>query len=260
MTRRYYHPQLPHPGHRVTLHPQVSHHVLRVCRTPRGETILLFNGRGAYRPARLVGVDGDRAVVEGVEDGSPSRLAGDPHHPPNAAPGRLILLQAMCRHAAFDLIVRMATELGVHQIYPLRTRRSVAAGNRQARWQRICTSAASQCGRNDLPTILPPTSLKAALGIPTCLAPAWCCCQAPRGFRISRVIGSCWWGPRVAWTTTRCCSPSSTASNRLACGDGPCAPTRRPVQRWPATARRLRYWMAALASMEIPLLDTPTMD
>ncbi len=59
----------------------------------------------------------------------------------------------------FDLIIQKLTELGVSEIIPLKTERSIVKidGNREDkkinRWQSICKEAAEQSHRNIIPTV-----------------------------------------------------------------------------------------------------------
>jgi 16S rRNA (uracil1498-N3)-methyltransferase len=64
-----------------------------------------------------------------------------------------------------DLVVRMATEIGISAIHAVLTSRAVAdpAPARVDRWRRIALESARQCGRADLPEIHPPASLGEAL-------------------------------------------------------------------------------------------------
>jgi 16S rRNA (uracil1498-N3)-methyltransferase len=68
----------------------------------------------------------------------------------------LTLAQALPKGQKMDYVVEKTTELGVAAIVPLRTRRVVGSQTgegRLARWRRIAKSAASQSGRNRVPTV-----------------------------------------------------------------------------------------------------------
>ena len=64
-----------------------------------------------------------------------------------------------------DWVIQKATELGVAEIQPLDTERSVArlsaerAAKRLSRWQQVAISACEQCGRNVLPKIHAPLDI-----------------------------------------------------------------------------------------------------
>lgn len=150
--RRFRVSPLPPAGATALLPLAVSHHLLRVVGIARGEAIGLFDGLGHSASGVL------REVVDGaalVEVGA--------HDPISPAPAPTWLLQGLPKHEAFDTVVRMSTELGVTHLWPVLAARSVARGDRLDRWLRLAESAATQCGRADLPEIRPPVPLRVAL-------------------------------------------------------------------------------------------------
>lgn len=157
--RRFLCEPLPTAAQPATLSAAVSHHMLRVVGIAPGESVVLFDGKGRACHAALRSVSNGQAVLDFVKD-----CATLPR------PERWLLV-GVTRGPAFDLTVRMATELGVDRIIPLLLHRSVAKGDRSQRWQRIAASAAAQCGRNTLPIIDAPMGLSNALEcLPSTLA------------------------------------------------------------------------------------------
>jgi 16S rRNA U1498 N3-methylase RsmE len=77
-----------------------------------------------------------------------------------------------------DFVIQKATELGVSAVVPVVCQRSVPqlgeerAEKRQQRWSRIALSAAQQCRRPDVPRVLLPISLAAAVQDSTPADPA----------------------------------------------------------------------------------------
>lgn len=142
----------PAPGERIALDERASHHLIDVLRVPRGESIELFDGAGRRWAATLVDV---RDGVAFAEIAAASAA-------PRDAPSRELVL-AQTRKPAWELALRMATELGATRILPFVAQRSVALEDHNERWQRILESAAQQCGRADLPQILPGAPLKQQL-------------------------------------------------------------------------------------------------
>ena len=63
----------------------------------------------------------------------------------------------------FDFLVEKVTELGVREIIPLRTKRTIPSQAKIGRWQKLALSAMKQCGRSYLPRIRELTSLDALL-------------------------------------------------------------------------------------------------
>ena len=126
----------------MTLSEEVSHHLLRVCLTPRGTKVRIFDGDGKEAIGALSDVKDGLAVIT-VEE----VLTNDDK------PKTLILIQGMPRKPALERIVRMATELGVTEIRCFVATRTVANKAHLDRWNSIATSSSAQCGRDDLPLI-----------------------------------------------------------------------------------------------------------
>jgi len=78
--------------------------------------------------------------------------------------------QSLIQPERFEWVIQKSTELGVDRIIPLLTQRTTVrrlsqeqASKKLARWQRIATEAAKQCGRSRLARIDAPQELAAAL-------------------------------------------------------------------------------------------------
>ena len=143
----------------MILDAEVSHHLLRVTGIAPGEGVMLFDGAGNEALATLEAVAHGRAVLRQVE---PARAVEHPD---------VHLLVAVCKHAAMDTIIRMATELGVSRIQPILAERCVARGDRIDRWERIAAGAAAQSGRSRVPHIDATSRLAHALDtVPEALA------------------------------------------------------------------------------------------
>lgn len=149
--RRFPSPPLGESGDRVELDTATSHHLLRVTRVARGALVVLFDGQRLAR-ARLVDVSDDRAVCELVES---------PHHEDDLAVRILVI--ALLKGPAMEHALRMATELGATDVWPVRTDRTVPKGDKAERWRRVVLGAARQCGRSGPPGLRPLQSLEGAL-------------------------------------------------------------------------------------------------
>ena len=75
------------------------------------------------------------------------------------------LLMAVVRPKAFSAAIRMATEIGVGHIVPVRCERSLSRGEKSGRWTRLAESAAARCGRADTPSIHPALKPAEALAL-----------------------------------------------------------------------------------------------
>lgn len=134
------------PGLRFDLPPATAHHLARVLRLGTGATVTLFNGDGGEYRA-IVGTANKTGVDVKVGD----RLPVD-----REAAIHLRLVQCLMASDKMDDTVRKAVELGVTEIVPVISRRSVVrlAGERAERradhWRQIVVAASEQCGRNRL--------------------------------------------------------------------------------------------------------------
>ena len=129
-------------GAEMLLGEAVSHHLLVVCRHPRGQPLVLFDGDGLEVEAVLSGVEQERAKV---------RITSAPR-PARARPA-LHLVLGIPKGPALDNAVRMAVEVGATHIHPATTERTIPRGDHQQRWERIAVAAAQQCGRADVPRV-----------------------------------------------------------------------------------------------------------
>jgi len=139
-----------------------------------GETVAL--DAGDARKATLVLRLRDGDAVEAIDGAGTSYLATLARAPDGGAAVRLIALapvaqapereivlaQGIPKGAKMDYVIEKATELGVARIVPLRSDRSVATADGEAklrRWRRLARTAAQQCGRTTIPAVDEPCSL-----------------------------------------------------------------------------------------------------
>ena len=142
----------------VVLPRDESRHLLQVLRANKDDAVALFDGVGTEADARIVGVDQQAVTLEIVKSRKVAR--------PQVA---LTLLQALPKGRRMDLIVEKCTELGVSEITPVITERTVTrlkpqqCAAREERWLRLAQSAAKQCGTPWIPSINPVTTYAEAL-------------------------------------------------------------------------------------------------
>lgn len=124
--------------------------------------MVLFDGRGGEYPAHIERIERDRVfAVLGAwcETECESRLA-------------ITLVQALQAGDKMDFTIQKAVELGVRDIVPVESRRSVIrlagerAAKRVAHWQGVAASACEQCGRNQVPLVAPLEKLENWLARP----------------------------------------------------------------------------------------------
>ncbi len=129
---------------------------LRVRRLRPGSGVDLTDGGGQERTGTILSIGRDHAVIALQAPTAPARERGM----------RLVLAQGLLKADRFDLVVEKATELGVDEILPFTSERSVAhAGpTRLARWNRIALSASKQSQRSTVPRLSAPATLTDVLG------------------------------------------------------------------------------------------------
>ena len=127
----------------LTLPEEESHYLKNVLRMKKGDSLLLLDGKGNFYRARVESM-GKRGVTVRIEEKGKGE---DPSFP-------FILAQAILKGEKMDFIIQKAVELGVKELIPITTRRTVVKGTRKIhRWREIARSSAQQCGRYYLPII-----------------------------------------------------------------------------------------------------------
>jgi len=116
-----------------------------------GGALVVFNGDGSEY----------EAVVSTVERRSASIKLGKTLDGDLESPLELVLVQGVSRGERMDYTIQKAVELGVNQIVPVNTERTVVnlKGDRQIRrqqhWQAVVNGACEQSGRNMVPEVTP---------------------------------------------------------------------------------------------------------
>jgi len=160
MPPRFYHPAAITVKQVIALPADSGHHASRVLRLKAGDYITLFNGNGGEFSAHIIDTSKSATTV-----------SVDAFHDISCeSPLRIELAQALCVNEKMDWIIQKSVELGVTRIQPIAAARSVVrlsderASKRMQHWQKIIIAACEQCGRNQVPQLLPMTSLNEWLG------------------------------------------------------------------------------------------------
>lgn len=138
---------------RVALDGPQANYLGNVMRKGAGAEVLVFDGRSGEWLARVAETSKKRMVLT-VE-----LRTREPETLPD-----LILAFAPVKRAQTDWLVEKATELGVANLQPVMTRRTVAERVKLDRLRSIAIEAAEQCGRTILPLIAEPVALDRFLG------------------------------------------------------------------------------------------------
>lgn len=139
----------------ITLDKEASHRLTRVLRLTTGNQCILFNGNGyeylsliKSQKRNIVEIRIIERVLKNIE-----------------SPLIIHVGQVLSKGEKMDFVVQKATELGVHQITPLFSARSVVhldtkrAAKKSEHLQQIAIHAAEQCGRTRVPIIEKPMRL-----------------------------------------------------------------------------------------------------
>lgn len=133
-----------------------AHHARAVLRLSEGDAVEVFDGAGNFGPGLVT-----RAAKSELEVRIETVRREAPRRP------RIVLATAVPKFAHQEVLVRMATEIGVATFQPvISSRSSVRETFRPEKWSRWALEACKQCGRNTLPEIreaLPFASLEAAI-------------------------------------------------------------------------------------------------
>ncbi len=137
-----------------------SSHIQRVLRLRKGDEVTLCDGLGwDYR-----------AVIETGEKDATILTVID-RYPSSGEPAvKVSLYQGLPKASKLELIIQKCVELGVSEIIPTVTDRTVVridsekdAARKAERWQRISEEAAKQSGRGIIPKVHVPVPLKEAV-------------------------------------------------------------------------------------------------
>lgn len=135
----------------ISLTSEQQHYLSRVLRLRQGDRFIAMNGQGQ---GWVVVLAADLTQAEVLE---PIQLRAE-------LPIAVYLLLAMPKNGMDD-VIRQVTELGVAQILPIVSQRTVLQPSPQKleRWQRIAQEAAEQSERQVVPEILSPQPWSQAL-------------------------------------------------------------------------------------------------
>lgn len=136
-----------------------AHHIANVLRLKEGTVVGLFDGFGYKAAGILLDVTNERVLVELTHD----KVA-------NTEPlVEVTLYQSLPKKDKLELIIQKATELGVKNIVPIITKRTIVhidnekARKKMERWNKIAQEACKQSGRAYIPQISEPISFKTML-------------------------------------------------------------------------------------------------
>jgi 16S rRNA (uracil1498-N3)-methyltransferase len=124
-------------------------HIRRVLRLKAGDEIIVFNGSVKEYNGTIVEEDPSSVVIR-IQNIFPS---------PKESPLEITLAQSLLKGEKMDYLIQKVTELGIKEIIPFFSSRSVPLLDKSKklkrlhRWERIAIEASKQCGRGMIPKI-----------------------------------------------------------------------------------------------------------
>lgn len=141
----------------ITFSQEESQHISKVLRLELGENVIVSSGDG---------IDLE-CVLTSVSKPCTAKIISKKENP-NEPKVQLVLFQSVIKNEKMDYAIQKATEIGISQIVPVLTERTVVkvdnkAKQKQEHWQKIAIEACKQCGRAKVPKVLEPMKFSAAL-------------------------------------------------------------------------------------------------
>ena len=128
-----------------------ARHVVLVLRHTVGDTLPVTDVTGTTYECFITRIEGHSAYL------TPTKKLSDPA----ASIGTVTLAAGILKGDKFDWVIQKATELGVSRIVPVQMEYCVVKlddkrqKSRLERWQRLALEGAKQCGRDDVPDVVP---------------------------------------------------------------------------------------------------------
>ncbi len=141
------------PGDVVTFSPGDARQVVVVLRKKSGDFVQVVDSTA----------DTFRAVLNVAPHTVSAQLLETICEPVAEAGVQVTVAQGIPKGPKMDFVIEKCTELGVNSVIPFYSERSIVSEvgkAKEERWRRIARSAARQCGRRDIPTIIPPLRWK----------------------------------------------------------------------------------------------------
>jgi 16S rRNA (uracil1498-N3)-methyltransferase len=145
---------VPHPKiekGKLKVEGQSVRHIRNVLRLKKGDEMTVFDGSGKEYEGTIVG-ESSSSVIMAIQEVLPSKTE---------SPLEVTLAQSLLKGEKMDYLIQKATELGVREVVPFFSSRSIPLleGSKRSarlrRWVKIAIEASKQCGRGVVPVIQP---------------------------------------------------------------------------------------------------------
>ena len=123
------------------------HYLKDVLRLKPQDKLEVLDGSGTVYQAVIKEINSDKVLLD-IMSAQPSVTE---------SPLKITLGQCLPKGKKMDLIIQKSTELGVSQIIPVLSERTISRGEKLERWHKIAKEAAEQSGRTVIPEISTPT-------------------------------------------------------------------------------------------------------
>lgn len=230
-------------GAEIVLDEKQAHYSTQVMRLKTGNALLLFNGRDGEWLAELTEIKKRAVLCHIVQQMKTQRDAPD-----------IALLFAPVKLGRIDYLVEKATELGVRELYPVRTERTVVTRLNETRLMAHMIEAAEQTERLDVPVLHAYETLYAVLEKWDRNRPLFFCDESGSGSAIASFF-----------TRERQASPTSTSCAILIGPEGGFSSTEHayisalpyaiPLSLGPRILRADTAALAALTAVQIFIGD-----
>ncbi len=135
------------PQKEVRISDKDAHYLINVLRLKKADLLHILDDRGNVHSAEIISINKKEVIakIKGTEKvNTESSL-------------KLILVQSILKGEKMDLVIQKATELGVKEIYPVISSRTIARSTEKyERWHKIAKESVRQCGRTEIPAIHKP--------------------------------------------------------------------------------------------------------
>lgn len=170
----------------ITIVGSDAFHISRSLRMKVGESVTVCDMQKTEYDCRITAITADTVTLS-IIGNQPST---------NEPPYRAKLYMALPKADKMELIIQKAVELGVSDIIPYRSERSVVkldekgGEKKRERWQKIADAAAGQCGRGILPVIHAPVTFDEALRDAKNAALSFLCYEGEDGLNLKTLLQS----------------------------------------------------------------------
>jgi len=131
------------------------HQIAHVLRLTKGDEIILCNSKGYDAHVRITEVTKNNIKAEVLL-----------YQKNTTEPSRHVTLYcSVLKKENFELVVQKAVEVGVKEIVPLQTKRTVKTGMNENRLKKIAKEAAEQCGRAWIPIVHAPVAFSDVISV-----------------------------------------------------------------------------------------------